>query len=777
MSKPEKEPDKGTSPLAVLQTVAWMEKQGLKPVPLHHQSKAAINRDYVSLDYKPPGSDLWRKRLLGVGCVTGPLQNGPIDADLDCEEAVFFAARFLPPTTAIFGRSGKPRSHYLYRVDTTTFEKTAFTDPADKNSTILELRGDGGHQTVFPGSLHQDTGETIEWAKEGVAFPDIGITTSEQLRKAAAKIAIATLIVRYIWSDGYHNEPCKHLSGMFFYLEWPVDDAVEMIEAVMAYTNDSDKSRIPTIRSTYKRGESGKKISGAGVLRKQLGNDVIVDKLLELAGSPNVNLLQEYNERFAVVSVEGKFRIAEADCKPGDSPVFFQKDDWINFVATEYSGLINENTEKPIPKCVIWLADPRRRSYKNVDFMPGVTDHGTVFNIWTGWGVEPAPMPTGKKPNIAHGCEAWLELLREVICGGDEELYWWMLNWFANIVREPMQKSLTAPVIIGVEGAGKSYLCSYFGKILASGYVPVTQADHITGKFSSHLATCLLLHSEEALYAGDPRHASIIRSLITDSTQMLEKKGIDAKKVRNFIRLILTSNKVHAAAVAAGDRRFTVIDMKDRKLSDDLLLRLRAEFDTGTLEGPGPAALFRYLMHFDYDPKIARVNVKNDSLLSLKMINGTPMDQWWYSTLCSGQLLPDYLAWAALPYKEQPWPELVASPALYVSMVLFLKDRNARNIPNDTLLSFQLDKYTGVKLKRSQRSFKNDFRGDNDVPKQVSLLGDRMNSITNMPTLEDCRLSFERYMGQRIEWPVDDQPEPRPGSKKSVKKPQTHERY
>ena len=44
--------------------------------------------------------------------------------------------------------------------------------------------------------------------------------------KAVRRVAVATLIARYIWTEGSRNEATKHLAGLFFYLDWTVDDAL-----------------------------------------------------------------------------------------------------------------------------------------------------------------------------------------------------------------------------------------------------------------------------------------------------------------------------------------------------------------------------------------------------------------------------------------------------------------------------------------------------------------------------------------------------------------------
>lgn len=721
---------------AVVQTLAWVRQSGFRPVPLHPRSKAAVNRKYVEPDYQPPSDDTWRHADLGVGVVTGPRHAGPVDVDLDCAEAVHFARVFLPRTPAVFGRKSKRASHYLYRVTATEMAKRAYNDPVlKKDTTIVEVRADGGHQTVFPGSVHQDTGEVIEW--DDVPFPEVPTVDADVLVRAVRKVAIAAVVARHMWHDGQRNEVTKHLSGLLYYCDWTEDEAAELIEAVMAYCGDDDRTRRPTVRNTYQKGERGGKVTGAGRLREFLKDDKLVDRVQEWAGSLTVNLLQDYNERYAVVLLSGKFRVACTDVAPGNQPVFQVRDDFLHWKAHDRV----EIDGKLVSKARLWVASPRHRSYHQVDFLPGVEDPVGTLNLWTGWATPPASSGVGS-------CAAWMELLTDVVCGGDAVLSNWMLHWFANIVREPMSKSLTAPVLIGEQGAGKSLLLAYFGRILGPAYVVVTDERHVHGHFNSHMANALLLHSEEALYGGERKHRGIIKSLITDEFRMFEPKGIDARQVRNYLRLVLTSNEQHAAPAEAGDRRFTVVDLGDRKLSRELLARVLREMSD---EG-GPAALHRYLLDMPYDPTVPRVNVKNEALNLLKSINFSPLESWWHEALSVGQVLPDYLNWATKPEKDD-WPEVVSSRALHTSMTIALRDRSVRQIPSEAALAQQLDRLVGARLVRTQRSFTNPML--DDMPQAVKLLGERHSTVVNMPALESCRRAFERHVGQKLKWPSD----------------------
>lgn len=727
---------KSVSSPAVLQTLLWTRKQGFKAVPLLPQSKAAISNKYAEQDYDPPPDSLWQSHNYGVGVVVGPSAHGPVDIDLDCPEAVYFAPRFLPPTPAVFGRASKRASHYLYRVSVPSLTKFALLDPVEK-STIIELRADSGHQTVLPGCVHQDTGELIEW--ENVPFPDVPTVDDVSLAKAVRKIAITTIIARHLWHEGMRNQVVLALSGLFFFVDWPLEDVQTIIEAVMDFTGDDDQTRKRTVALTYKKGEKGGRIGGAPTLRKLIGNDAVVDKLLDLAGSPSINILQDYNSRFAVVNVEGKFRIADLDVPASESPVFMQKDDFLNIMGTDLTTI----DDKPVLKAKLWLSNSRRRSYRTVDFLPGVEDSDRALNLWTGWAVE---------PDATASYSAWQELLHDVICGKDDTLHEWMIQWLANIIREPLDKSLTSPVMISKQGAGKSLLFRYFGKILGSAYTHVTNEEHIYGKFNKHMATTLLLHSDEALHGGEKKHRAIIKSLITDEHRIFEQKGIDAKQVKNYLRLALTTNETQAAPVEAGDRRFTVIDMEDRILSDKLKGHVLKELKEG-----GPGGLLEYFLRLDYKPEVPRTNIKNEALQTMKGINQSPMESWWQDVLMNGALLPDHLAWAQKPPKDE-WTRIVSSPALHMSLKLRMKSLSQKPVPNETHFAMQLNKLVGKKLIRAQHWYTNPQ--SDDAPMDVKQMSDRQNTVINMPTLPECRKAFMIHMGAAFDWPADAEEKP-----------------
>lgn len=138
-----------------------------------------------------------------VGVLLGAPSGGLLDVDLDCPEALAQVEHFLPPTAAVFGRAGKPRSHRLYlaagdpgRITKWALSKSHPLRSGGKDSeTLLELRSTGG-QTVFPGSLHEDTLEPIEWDEEGEPTR----VERADLERACGRLAASVVLTRAGWS-------------------------------------------------------------------------------------------------------------------------------------------------------------------------------------------------------------------------------------------------------------------------------------------------------------------------------------------------------------------------------------------------------------------------------------------------------------------------------------------------------------------------------------------------------------------------------------------------
>jgi hypothetical protein len=113
-----------------------------------------------------------------IGILCGRLSGDLVCVDLDGDEALQLADKYLPPTDMVDGRPSRPRSHRWYRVTDIPPEMVSkkasggiggpwlkHLKHAETGKNILDFIGTGG-QAAVPPSLHP-SGERRVWDSEG----------------------------------------------------------------------------------------------------------------------------------------------------------------------------------------------------------------------------------------------------------------------------------------------------------------------------------------------------------------------------------------------------------------------------------------------------------------------------------------------------------------------------------------------------------------------------------------------------------------------------------
>jgi RecA-family ATPase len=192
--------------------------RGWMPIPLHARSKRP-NAGTGWQHWRCDAEDVDEKfsdQEGNIGVLLGDASGGLIDIDIDNEVSLALAAHFLPPTALRFGRASTPEAHWLYICPEVRTEK--YTNPLkgdDQKEPLVEIRS-SGVQTVFPGSIHQDTGERIRWASEG----DPAVVDADALRRAVGRLSAASLLVQ-VWNESLsRDELAACMVGMLRRGEW-----------------------------------------------------------------------------------------------------------------------------------------------------------------------------------------------------------------------------------------------------------------------------------------------------------------------------------------------------------------------------------------------------------------------------------------------------------------------------------------------------------------------------------------------------------------------------
>ena len=140
-------------PESVLRQATRYVDRGWQVVPIPVRTKRPVLDGWPQLRLK--AEDLpqhFGKRPSNIGVILGNVSGDLVDIDLDCDESVMLAPRFLTDT-ATFGRASRPRSHWLYVSADVEYLKCIdpipFKDEAghDNFQTLVELRTNAAGKT------------------------------------------------------------------------------------------------------------------------------------------------------------------------------------------------------------------------------------------------------------------------------------------------------------------------------------------------------------------------------------------------------------------------------------------------------------------------------------------------------------------------------------------------------------------------------------------------------------------------------------------------------
>jgi Family of unknown function (DUF5906) len=235
-----------------------------------------------------------------------------------------------------------------------------------------------------------------------------------------------------------------------------------------------------------------------------------------------------------------------------------------------------------------WWEHKERRQYEGLTYAPN-TDADIVggkLNLWTGFTVAPIK---GRRhvPYLKH--------LRDNICLGNRDHYDYLIRLMARAVQFPDQRGEVGVVLIGPKGVGKTVAVDEFGSLFGTHYWTVTNPEHFTGRFNSHLQNCSILLADECLRPENKVHEQIAKTLLTGQTIMIEPKGVNAYQVKNFLHVFICTNAKWAIPATQDERRWFILNVSDLRRKDFSYFRKICD----DMAAGGRANLLHYLLHLD----------------------------------------------------------------------------------------------------------------------------------------------------------------------------------
>ncbi len=290
-------------------------------------------------------------------------------------------------------------------------------------------------------------------------------------------------------------------------------------------------------------------------------------------------------------------------------------------------------TYKRVPLGPYWLSHPERRQYVGLDIVPGgprdLADRR--LNLWSGWGVEPAPGNWSRmKKHISS-----------ILANGDPHAAEYIVRWTAWVLQHPAEQPGVALTIRGGKGSGKGLYFDTLQRMFGRHSLAVASQEHLLGRFNRHLLDSLFVFIDEGFWAGDKKSEGVLKRLITDRTMIVEIKGVDAVEARNRIAFAIATNAEWVVPAGAGERRYAVFETNDKYVKGhNPQATIDAYFEPlyAELEGGGRAAMLYDLLALPLGTWHPRQVYETAALAEQKELSLNQFDAWWLECLEDGRL-------------------------------------------------------------------------------------------------------------------------------------------
>lgn len=340
-------------------------------------------------------------------------------------------------------------------------------------------------------------------------------------------------------------------------------------------------------------------------------NESIIDPI-------EAEVIKEMNKQYAIVHAASTHVLMEK------GTAGFILDSRSSLIHLHENDFFTNSEGKEFNKAKFWLKHPLRRTYFDIVFevdKPPIfeKDGKEVYNIFKGYAVDP------KKGDASP----FWNHVKNVICGGDEDLYLAVRKRLASIVQHPKVLGY-AIVVRGKQGTGKNQFIEHFGNLFGRNFLKFTSIERLTGRFNSHLQNALVLFANEAIWGGNKKETGALKSLITDESIFIEGKGKDGYQIESSRHLFVASNEGWAVPRDIDDRRFLVLDVSPQRKED---YEYFGYLDDYMKNKGGYEALLYDLQNEDltnYNPRIVPIN---NAGFDMKLQTMTTSQRYLYHVL------------------------------------------------------------------------------------------------------------------------------------------------
>ena len=478
---------------------------------------------------------------------------------------------------------------------------------------------------------------------------------------------------------------------------------------------DEQSTIFEEILRAVRAGESNKEISAAFAghvdALGQPDPGAFVDEQMKRARikfkKEKQGLVDRFNDRYFVSQLGGNTVIAEE-----------QADGTLELHSHGGLSLFYKNQPKVGKQHAfeMWLAHPARRTYDRIVFEPGKNIVEGQYNLWRGWKYKPAE----------GNCALFLEHMEKNVAQGNEEVYDYLLDWFAYLIQKPGTRPGVAIALRGESGVGKSKVGEILRELTSPHSGEIAHSRHLTGNFNRGLMNKVFVFCDEAFFAGDPREARILKTMVTSRVISIEPKGKDPFELPNHLHFMMASNDLWIINAARDERRYAVFDVGNgRKQQHVFFGNMDKEMRSG-----GYGALMKLLMERDLEGFNVAKFPQSSALNEQKLMSLSPLQKWWADRLEDGvQVIEE---------PEKGWQEWIRNSRIMDSYLMAMQKQSINRRAFEMEFARELQKMCPG-AKKIRRTVTNEDRPYGH----------------QFPSLLEARKQFNHWVGLQVGWPVE----------------------
>lgn len=246
-----------------------------------------------------------------------------------------------------------------------------------------------------------------------------------------------------------------------------------------------------------------------------------------------------------------------------------------------------------------WISHPLHleKDYDKVVFDPTQrVDLNTHINLFEGFPLKPRSDEV--KASLV------VDLLWS-LCATEanrKDVFHWVMSWLAYPLQHPGAKMQTALLFFGEkQGTGKSLFFEGIVKPIYGAHGATGGQHQLEGTYTMWRSQKLFVLFEEILSRQDKySYFGLIKHMITGRDTPISQKFKDDRVEANHMNVVMLSNEFQAVPIEPEDRRFLVVDVRQR-LDVQLLAEIKAGLEGGGLIEAFYALLLAYPLG-DFDP-------------------------------------------------------------------------------------------------------------------------------------------------------------------------------